>query len=701
MKKDQYFAASPADELVSYLDNRSKYWFDTLKANSYIDKIKRSVLAYYGNYYGSDHQITFGGETGELANIAINHYRNIGQNILTMVTASRPSFQAKATNTDLKSQIQTNLANGLLEYYLRDKRLEVDLKKAVEYAVILGTGYIKMEWNRTAGKIYDVIEPEYEMQLNEFGEEEIVLDENGEPIIKTEGYPVYEGDVEFSVLSPYDVVFDSTKETPKQDWQVCRTWKNKFDLAAKYPQFEDEILSLRTKSDAEGKYFTFTPYDETTDVAVYEFYHRPTEALPRGRYVLYLSPDIVLIDTVMPYRRLPIFRISPSDIIGTPYGYTAMFDLLPIQEAVNSLYSTILTNQHAFGVQNIVAERDSGVTYSELAGGLNLIEVNPGSAPPSALNLTQTPGEVFNFLQMLERSMEVISGINSVVRGNPDPKQNLRSGNALALVQSQALQYISGLQQSYIQLIEDVGTNLVFLLQDFASVPRIAEIAGKTSATYMKEFVGTDLKDITRVTVDAGNALAQSVAGRVEMAAQLMQMGAIKTPEEYLSVINTGKLETMTESQNKQLLLIRAENERLTENSAPVMAILTDDHNLHIREHQAVLADPDLRMNPELVARTLEHIQQHIDILSDPNVANILMQLGQQPIAPPAPPMPPAPEPQPNQADIQNNLAGNPQANSVDMQTQLQGELPQPAQPAQPPEGLPSTAQEQFLRNLR
>lgn len=701
MRKDQYFATSEAEELVAYLDNRSKYWFETLKANSYLDKIKRSMLFYHGSFYGTDHQVSFGGETGELANLAVNHYRNIGQNILTMVTATRPSFQAKAVNTDLKSQIQTNLANGLLEYYMRDKRLEVDLKKAVEYAVVLGTGYIKMEWNSTAGKVYDIVEPEYETQIDENGEEQIVYDDKGEPVVKTEGYPIYEGDVEFSVLSPYDVVFDSTKESPKQDWQICRTWKNKFDLAAKYPQFEEEIINLRTKSDTEGRYFTFTPYDETTDVAVYEFYHRPTESLPRGRYVLYLSSSIVLIDSVMPYRKLPIFRISPSDILGTPYGYTAMFDLLPIQEAVNSLYSTILTNQHTFGVQNIVAERDSGFTYSELAGGLNLIEVNPGSQAPQALNLTQTPAEVFNFVGMLERAMEMISGVNSVIRGNPDPKQNLRSGNALALIQSQALQYISGLQQSYIQLIEDVGTNLVFLLQDYASVPRIAEIAGKSNATYMKEFTGADLKGISRVIVDAGNALSQSVAGRVEMASQMMQMGAIKTPEEYISVINTGNLQTMTESQNKQLLLIRAENERLTDASAPVMAVLTDDHNLHIREHQAVLADPDLRMDPDLVNRALSHIQEHIDILSNPNVANVLMQLGQTPIQqPPMAPPPPQGQGQVSQQEVDRNVAGNVDANAIDLQTQLSGELPKPAQPAQSPDGAPTTAQEAFLRQI-
>ena len=694
--KDIYFAADQSDKLVTYLQRRSSTWFQSLTSSSYLDKLRRSWAAYHGAYYQDSHAITFGGEAGELVNLAVNHYRNIAQNMLTMVTSTRPSFQARAINTDLKSQIQANLANGLLEYYMRDKRLESDLKRAVEYAIVMGSGYIKMEWNATSGEIYDTVPAEYE--YDEFGNE-LIDEETGEPKIVRDEYPIYEGDVEFSVLSPFDVVFDTTKENGKHDWQLCRTFKNKFDLAAKYPEYEKEIIGLPTKSDMVKYRISLTPYDETTDVPVYEFFHRPTEALPKGRYVLYLDKDIVLVDTVMPYKKLPIFRIAPSDILGTPYGYTSMFDLLPLQEGVNSLYSTIMTNNHTFGLQNIVVERDCGLTFSEISGGLNLLEINPGSTPPQSLNLTKTSPETYQFLQMIERAMETVSGINSVARGNPDPKQNLRSGNALALIQSQALQFISGLQQSYIHMIEDVGTNLVQLLKDFASVPRVAQIAGKSNATYMKQFTGDDLNAINRVIVDAGNALSQTTAGRVEMASQLLQMNAIKTPEEYLSVINTGKLETLTESQNKQLLLIRAENERLIDNNAPVMAVLTDDHSLHLREHQAVLADPDLRQDPELVQRALNHIQEHINILSDPNVANILMSLGQQPIAPPMPPAPataPGQEPPPEQ-----NLAGNPQANSADLQTQLTGELPQPAQPAENPTGAPTTAAEQFNNLVR
>lgn len=657
MTDNIYYAADEAEKAVTYLTRKSSNWFNHLYQNRYLEKIRKSWMSYHGAYFtndgGSGHEITFGGEQGELVNMAVNHYQNIAKHMLVMVTASRPAFQPKATNTDHKTQVQTFLAHGILEYYMREKRLERVIKRAVEYAIVLGSGFVKMEWNSTKGEIYDSIEPDEE-DIADYDEDGNPLDENGR-ILKP--FPVYQGDIEFENLSPYDVVFDNTKETPdNHDWVLCRTFKNKYDLAAKYPEFEEQILGMHTKSEKQkGVRATLSYVDETVDIPVYEFFHRRTEALPQGRYLLYLDKEVILMDTPMPYRNLPIYRISPSDILGTPYGYSPMFDLMPMQDAVNTLYSTILTNQNAHGVQSILSPRGNDVKVSQVADGMNFIEYNvvpeaPGGGRPEALNLTQTPAEIFNFLQMIERAMETVSGVNSVARGNPEA--SLRSGNALALVQSQALQFLSGLSQAYVQLIEDIGTGIIHLVQDFAKVPRIAEIAGKSNRSKIREFVGDDINNITRVLVDSGNPLAMTTAGRAEMASNLLQMGLIQTPEEYFAVLNTGKLEPLIQGQHDELLLIKAENERLVEGEAEVLAIDTDNHALHIREHKTVLADPDARLDADLVARTLAHIQEHIDALRQVQ-PDLLSITGQQPLAPqggsPVSPGNAAPQ-QPNQA---------------------------------------------------
>lgn len=667
---NRYFAADEAGKVADILLSRMDTWRNSLESNGYMEKIRLCWAAYYGAYYtdfGSGHQVTFGGDQGELSQLPVNHLRNLAKHMLVMTTANRPAMEARSVNTDYKSLVQTQLANGLLDYYLREKRLEKYLTKAVESAIVLSAGYIKMEWNATSGEIYDYSE---ELETN-----------------------IHEGDVEFSNLTPFDIMFDPTKESQNHDWILARSYKNRFDLIAKYPDFEQQIKNLPEKSEVKDGGVDTWGYNTTDDVNVYEFYHGRTEAMPDGRYMLFCDQDSVFIDTPLPYRRIPIYRISCDDILGTPFGYSPLFDLLPIQEAINSSYSTILTNQNAFGVQNILVPRGADITVNDLGGGLNVIECNIQAGKPEPLNLASTPKEVFDFLAMMEKAAETISGVSSVTRGNPE--KSLESGAALALVQSMSLQFMSGLQAQYVQLIEDVGSGLIDVLKDFAAVPRIAAIVGKNQRTYLKEFKGDDLSSINRVIVDVGNPLAHTTAGRVQMAEHMMQMGLIKNPTDYFSVINTGNLDTMTKSYNAENNLMQGENEALINGEdVPVLAI--DEHDKHIFEHRSILSDPDLRKDPQLVQRVLQHIQEHIAALqqTDPNLLGLI---NQKPLSPPGgtPNAPQGgPQPPPQSAEgappSEQGSAGGPPAMPPGAEMVQPAGVPEPSAPPAPFENAPT-----------
>ncbi len=626
MSDSIYFALEEPSIKVESLLKRAQSWNNSIISNNYLDKSRSSWLAYYGAQKGDGqgaHKISFGGEQGELTQISVNHYGNIAQHLINLTTSEKPAMEAQAVNTDAITQGQTMLANSLLDYYMYQKRLEKYLHNGVESAVVLGEGYVRLGWNDREG-------------------DAVFYDE-------ASGKTLYRGDIEFDNLSPFDVVRDISREDDKHDWLLIRTYKNRYDLIAQYPQFKDQILGVKSKSYADYPNVNLMFQDDTDLIPVWEFYHRRTAAVPNGNYMSFVAHDAVFYNGGLPYRNIPIYRITVRDVLGAPVGYTPMWDLLSIQEAINALYSTALTNQMAFGVQNILLPNGSSITPENLAGGMNVLYYDPEVGEPKPLNLTYTPLEIFKMIDMLKADMETISGINSVIRGSPEA--SLRSGNALALVQAQAVSFASTLQMSYQRLMENVGTGLIQILQDYAAEPRIAFIVGKSKQMYLKDFKGSDLEHINRVMIRPTSALSKSTAGRLEIASNLLQMNMIKTPQEYLMVLETGNLQPMYEGDTAQLNLIKSENEMLQRGEIPPIVNI-DWHMVHINEHAAVLADPKVRMNPAIRQAIEVHMNAHVEMLQTANPM-LLQLLGQTPIPPMMDPnqmppggpgMPPPPE---------------------------------------------------------
>lgn len=599
----KYFAAREAEETASALLGKSRTFFNLMETNQFLTKIQDMFRYYYGNFDDQSiaHEVSFTGEQGELVKLPINTFRNLARHVHGMVTANRPALEARANNSDYKSLSQTYLANGILDYYMREKDLEEMVTDAAEMAVVLGASYLKMEWNAMGGEIHDVDD---------------------------EGSPEFEGEVEFSLLTPLDVVVDGTKENwHSQEWVLTRTFVNRYNLIAKYPSLAEKIMQIETKNEITSFRLALFSNDDTDDIPVYEFFHKKTPAMPNGRYMQFVASDVILADAPMPYRQIPVFRLVPTKIMGTPYGYTDMFDVFPIQQCINSLYSSIMTNNNAFSTQNLYVPAGANLATAQLAGGLNIIE---GNAKPEAIQLTATAPETYKFVEMLGQLADMQVGVSATTKGAPEA--SLRSGNALALVQSMSLQFQSPFQKNYVKFLEKIGTALLDILKDYADTPKLITLVGKNKKPFLKEFTGDMIGDIKRVIVDVANPLARTTAGKLEIANNLAQQGLIKDPREYLMVLETGQLESVVEGTMADLMLINSENEKLLEGTQ-VFAHPLDLHSLHIKEHRSVISSPELRDNPELLKQVNDHIQEHIDMLRAVQ-PDLLMIMGEQPLNP-------------------------------------------------------------------
>jgi hypothetical protein len=698
----EYWAAKPTDEIIDACKEKIDLYYDWVRASGRLSLWSRVHRQYYaglieGGALGTD------GDQDELVSMNVNDFRNIIQHLITMTTSQRPEFRARAMNSDHRSQTQTILAEGVLDYVLRQKGLESNIKQVLEASLLFTDSHLVAAWDANSGQDYavdpgpDVPAPPMQGEgswtgapvQGETSGSGLMLPTDGPSTMQMPHQIIKTGDLAFRSGTPLDLARDFTKtDADAHQWYIDRSWQNRYDVAARYPEFADKILSLPTKVDPLKRprfvnMFVNLYRYETEDIEVWTFYHDRSDAIPDGRMTVFIEPDMVLFDGPLPFDEIPVYIMSAAYMLGTHHGYSPAYDLLSLQEAENATWSTIASNIATFGVQNVMVPEGSNIDVNSL-GGLKVIKYDSKLGPPQALQLTQNAPETYQFLDRIIHAAETVSGVNSVKRGNPEA--SLKSGSALALVDAKSLEFSIGLQQSYVSFVESVATGIVKMYRRYAKAPQTALIAGVGNKSFVQEFTGSDLDQIDRVAVELENPLMRTTAGRVQIAELLGQKNLLKTPEEYIQVLTTGRLEPVLEATQKEMLAIKAENERLAgEDGMPVNAIISDNHPAHLREHAAVAATPDARDNPQLLQRVFDHQMQHVQLWETipPPLAMALnipppppMPMG-PPGAPPgagpgpaqAPPLPPGKVPP---ANIAANMELHPSTG------------PQPKQPNQP-----------------
>lgn len=612
---NEYIGLLPSDDLADEALRRIQNWATSVSTNGLIRRCFRNYRLYHNadpysqiNSYWGDFGIS--GENGEYMNVKINHFRNILTHIMNMIFSKLPVPKARAANSSASSIESVEVCDALLEnlFQSRGGFAAKHLRKSAELSMIMGTAAVLMEWDNSAG-------------------EEYIKDESGKPY--------YTGDLKIRSLGITDFYTDTAiQEWDDVNWVIVRESMNKYVLASKFPDMAEKILA-RKNDDYLGRTFDMFDRNKTEEIYTYKFYHKPSEGLlPNGRYQYFIDRDIVLYDGENPYGALPLFLVKPSEGLGTIYGYTPAFDLAPIQMFIDMTMSAISTNVTAHAVPNIVMEAGCGLSVNNLVGGMNIIEVSQGTAPPQPLNLLNTSPEVYNLTQMLERLMETISGVNSVARGNPE--SSLKSGVALGIVQSMAIQFISGFQESIIQTIKDMSEFAIDYYRKFSTTERIVSIVGANNATDVKKWKAQTLQDIHDVYIEPVDPILQTIGGKMNLADNLLQHGSVN-PSQYITVATTGELEPMYKRPMSELNYIREENEKLMLGQH-VEPLIFENHPLHMEEHSILFFNTELRSkandpnSPEyyILQAALEHFQKHKDMMND---LNSQQQVNQQ--APP------------------------------------------------------------------
>lgn len=604
---------------VKYVDaclEKITTWRDYCSSRGLNDLWERKLGAYYGlseDSYSSQRVISSGTQ-GELSNIKINDMRSLVQNQLVVVTSARPTGIAKAINSDPKSLKNSRIATALAEYYQTEQGFEQKFVDACEVALIVDECFQELYWDKDAG---DPVRPE--------------VDENGEIIAQKK--PVMTGDARLRIHCPWNVARDPDMRSEDQKWHILSILCNRFELAAAYPQFSEQILKAAQDNASQLK-LQVRKGDDC--VYLHLVVADRTPAVPEGRYSMIVG-DTLIADMALPYALYPIDKITSAEVIDGPNGYCQSNDILAMEQSTDALHSIVLTNNVTFGGQSLVGPPLTGVDIQEVAKGLRYFQVAPELADKiQALQLTKSAPETYSYIEKLEsKKQQALGSVTGTLQAQATQGA---SGSAMALIQAQSVQFNSGTQRAYFRSMSRVMTKLIGVLRVYADSPRIIRIVGKAKSQGLKEFkfTGKDLDSISSITYEQVNPVSQTIGGRMDMAKDMIANGMITNARMYLNFVQTGNLDVLTEPDEEMNLLILEENERLS-NGEDVSVLITENHQNHIKAHMSVVASPEAKADARIVEATLAHIQEHLNVWQDASLNNpaILLATGQQPLPPP------------------------------------------------------------------
>lgn len=618
----EYFASVPVEDLAEEMTKKITSFRKNIKGSGLAGLWAKKLSNYYGKSFNGNASsaVTQGGSEGELSLIKVNDLHNLLSYQLVIVTSERAAGMARAINSDTASLRSAKIGTALSEYYLSQANFEATFVQATETALLCDEAFTEIGWD---------------------------MDE-GDPIeVDEEGKPIMSGDLFLRMYPSWLVARDFSANCNQQTWYILSRKVNKFDRAATYPKFRDEILSCKTTEDDLDSLDLIRIDDDSDMIYEHTLIHDRTPSMPEGRLATMINGTIVFDNEGgLPYKDFPVDRITPAPVIDGPTGYSPSNDVLAMEEVTDALHSAITTNEVNFATQSIVGPEGANLNVSDLAKGLRYFEL-PATLVDKLrpLQMTATSQSTFSYLDRLGSKKDQMLGINSIIKGQPEGQLSGASGSAMALLQAQAISFNSGTQRSYFRLLSSVMTKGIGVLAKFADSERVVQITGKTKAPGLKSFkyTGKDLSAISSLVFEVTNPISQTVGGRLQMAQDLIKAEQITSPKQYINVVQTGNLEVLTDDDESKEMLIVEENELLAEGK-PIEVVSTENHQDHIKSHMSVLSSPQAKADANIVNQTLGHIQKHLDTwqqLSQSNPA-LLLATGQQPLPPPPPPpMPP------------------------------------------------------------
>ncbi len=499
-------------------------------------------------------------------------------------------------------------------------KLEIDAKinQAIKWSEVCGTVFYKITWNTQLGQI---------VGINEIGEN------------------IYSGDVELSVVSPFEIYPDSVTNESLDDCQSI--------IHAKAYSVE-QIKSMYGIDVAGEKVNTYSLDNVSVGIGglgfngtvpkiiectkdnsaiVIERYIKPNFDFPNGRLTI-VAGDQLVYDDDLPYligkdksRDFPFIKQTSIEEPGCFWGTSVIERLIPIQRAYNAVKNRKheFINRLSLGVLSV---EDGSVDLDNLEDeGLcpgKVLVYRQGSSEPKYLQSESLPSGLKDEEESLLNEFSKISGVNDLL-STGSISSNI-SGTALELLISQDETRLNASVESIKIASREIARKILKLYKQFAIFPRLAKIIGENGQIEMFYFSSSDVSS-DDVEIENQTDSLQTISQRREMIFSLLENGILhnekgeltnRMKSKILEMLGMGIWENAQDI--SELHIKKADNENLKLLDGINCAVCEiDDHELHVNEHIAFMLGEDFEKgkskNRKLESIFLQHIRSHKQLM--------------------------------------------------------------------------------------
>ncbi len=519
----------------------------------------------------------------------------------------KPELTVRAFSDEEGDVKAAKLATGILRYVQDRVELNAISSRVTTWAELCGSAFFKVDWNSAGGR-------------------QVAVD--------AEGNPVYEGEVQVSAVSPFEVFpdrldaedFDEVysvihaRVVPVSYIAECfGVAINGRTIAGQYGYSEPS--THRAPNQSLGMNFT-----EVRDAEILiERYTKPSIDAPNGRLEivaggqLLYAGDLPFINGERNERGFPFVKQDCMRLPGAFFGGSVIDRMIPVQRA----YNTVRNRKHEFLNRlsmGVLMVEDGSVDADELAeDGLlpgKVILYRQGSKTPEMLDCGTIPPEFKDEEEWLEREFSLVSGVSDLFQNSTPVRVTSASGLQLLLSQDETR--MAGTVTSIERAIKEVARQILRLYRQFAGTARLMTLTGEDKKMQLYYFNASSL-DVNDLQFESQEV--NSPERKRETLIQLYQAGLLTDDEGNLTAENKhrileafgfGSYENVRDISSLHIAKAGEENVEMKE--AELAPEEYDDHALHLQEHTRFLLGAEFKRSKnkgEWKARILAHMRAH------------------------------------------------------------------------------------------